>query len=80
MVVPANSFFETQTPQQLAELVKGDIRVRCTSQDAGEKVVVPGHTESYTVFDTPCITYSVLSPKAWKQSSLGEIAEGATGG
>ena len=59
VVVPANSFLETQTPQQVAELVKGNVGVRCTAQDAGEKFVVPGHTESYTIFNIPCITFPV---------------------
>ena len=56
MVVSANSFPETQPPQQMAELVKRNVRVRCTAQNAGEKLVVPGHTESYTTFETVCLT------------------------
>jgi hypothetical protein len=43
----------------VAELVKGNVCVSCAAQDAGEKFVVSGHTEPYTIFDTACITFSL---------------------
>ncbi len=56
VVVPSNSFFETQPLQQVAKLVKRNICVGRAAQDAGEKLVVPGHTESYTTSAPLCLT------------------------
>lgn len=34
VVVPSDSFFEAQTPQQVAELIKRDVRIGGAAQDA----------------------------------------------
>ena len=59
VVVPSNSFFETQPLQQVAKLIKRDIRVGSAAQDAGEKLVVPGHTESYITSAPLCLTLAM---------------------
>ena len=56
VVIPANPFLETQPPQQVAKLVKRDIRVRRATQDAREKLVILGHTEFYTTSALLCLT------------------------
>jgi hypothetical protein len=40
----------------VAKLVKRNICVGRAAQDAGEKLVVPGHTESYTTSAPLCLT------------------------
>ncbi len=49
-------FVEAQTPQQVTELIKRDVRVRGGAQYASEQFVVPGHTLSYTTFEALCLT------------------------
>jgi hypothetical protein len=48
-------FVEAQTPQQVTELIKRDVRVGGTAQYASKQFVVPGHTVFYTIFEVLCL-------------------------
>ena len=53
VMAPADPLVESQTPQQMAKVVEGDIRIRRASQDTGEKLIVLGHADSSTL-TLPC--------------------------
>jgi len=56
VVVPPDPFRKAKLPQQVAKLVKGNVRVGRATQDTGEKPIVPSHAESYTTSAQRCLT------------------------
>ncbi len=43
VMVPPYPFVEAQTPQQVAELIKWDVRIGGPTYNASEQFIIPGH-------------------------------------
>jgi hypothetical protein len=43
VVAAAYAFVETQPTQQLAQVVEGDVRIRCPAKYAGQNLIILGH-------------------------------------